>query len=428
MINFAPRFFAVGWLWTRSPRRRLAVVAAAAGVWTGAALAQTIPASGPAVTTAPATQPAQVVPEAALQAIEAERYAEAVALLEPLAKAESPSFDVLMKLGGCCDQLAKAVANDFTPAGRDSFNKYSGKAVDCYLRASTLALTSGDPRAEVVLRRVLFFAPRNPFALRALGRLYESNGSGILAITQYREYIKTPEGQADYDTQIAHGRLLVALGYWRPAVELLEKIRAVSGPDAEQQLALAYLAGRQPEKALEAANRAVSNPRRSPEAFIIRASLFLQLGERSDPRQALDDVLTAVRLAREMLAANPTDDNTWQKSGGWRQGAFNLTEQLKGQAKAADLDPAFRVRLAGLIRGMGELTRLLYDYDAVNLLKNGAGAEDAPVELLVSLAQGQRDIGQAALAVQTAERILQREPDNPVAQKIKDTGGKPETK
>ena len=87
-----------------------------------------------------------------------------------------------------------------------------------------------------------------------------------------------------------------------------------------------------------------------------------------------------------------------------------------------------QIGLARLISELGDLSRRLSDHQAVAVLGAAAKAEDAPVELLVALAQRQRDLGQAELAVKTAERILSRDAGNATAHKIKETGGKPETK
>jgi tetratricopeptide (TPR) repeat protein len=227
------------------------------------------------------------------------------------------------------------------------------------------------------------------------------------------------------------GRMLAAEGYWHQAVDVLVKIpRDRDGfpvvPETDQQLALAYLKGGQADKALAAANRAVNNPRPTPDAFLVRASLLLQLGELNDPRQAVEDALVALQLAHNTVMADPADDQNWRKLGGWRQGASSVCEALKNLARTTPLDPVIQLRLANLITVLGDLTRTLYRYEAVNLLSNAARNENAPVELLTILAERQKDIGQAALAVKTAERILQRDPTNATAQKIKDTAGKSE--
>ena len=409
-----------------------AVVSASLG--NQVAMAQPAPTTAPALTTAPApttapaTQPAQVVPEAALRAIEAKRYDDAIAILEPPAQSPDASFDWLAKLGGCYEQKATLLANDHTTAGHDRFKEYADKVAAYFLRAAKLGLDAGDPRAETLVRRVIILKPREPTALRLLGHIYQLNGSLIMAIAQYREYIKTPEGQVDYDAQVDLGRLLVAQGLWRQAVDLLEKISAIAGPDADQQLAMAYAAGRQPDKALEAAKRAVKSDRHSPQAFIVRASLLLQLGDRSDPRQALEDTLSAVQQAHDLLTASSTDEANWQKLSGWHQGIASISEALKGQARGGKLDAASELRLAEVLTGLGDLSRMFYDYDAALLLSNAARVGNAPVELLVSLAQRQRDLGLAVPAVQTAERILERDPSNAAARKIKETAGKRETK
>jgi hypothetical protein len=64
----------------------------------------------------------------------------------------------------------------------------------------------------------------------------------------------------------------------------------------------------------------------------------------------------------------------------------------------------------------------------VRLLSEGAKAADASLDLLVALAQRQRELGQAGAALETAERILKQDPNNAAARLIKDAGGRRESK
>ncbi len=422
-------------------RRSVAFAAVVAGLWAADATAQTMPASGPALATAqtmpargpalataPASQPSQPMPESARQAIAAKRYADAVAILEPLAQPESAGYDVVLNLAGAYDALALEAANETGPEGRKHFEECKKKAVQYYVRAGKLAIERGDPRSESILRHVLRYDPQNAVALVNLARAFQKAGSPAMAIYYYREYVKTPQGQTDNAAQVELGRQLVNGGFWHQAVTVLEKARLVGGADAEQQLARAYLAGREPDKALDAANKAVSNAQHTAEAFVIRAEVLLQLGDRSDPRQAVEDALMALGLARDALSVTPADDELWQKVAFWQQSLRKLVDGIEGLTRTTPLDPAFQIRLAQLISELGDLTRRLHDHEAVLLLSIAARAENAPVDLLVALAQRQRDLGQAQAAVQTAERILESDPNNLVAQKIKETGGKPETK
>ena len=311
----------------RSRRDHLVLAAILVGLRATVAPAQPAPGGGAAVTTAPASQPSQPVPEAALQAIAASRYADAVAILEPLAKSDSAGFDVLIKLAGSYEELARDAINDRTPAGRGTYDKGSKKAVEYYVRASRLAQASGDPRTESILRHILQYDPQNASALLSLAKSYEKPGPAAMAIYYYREYVKTPAGQADAASQVALGRLLVSQQLWHQAVDVLDKAKAVAGAEAEQQLALAYLAGRQADKAMDAADRAVNSPQHTAEAFMVRSTLYLQLGERADPRKALDDALTAARVAREMIVANPADETLWDKLDLWQQGLSRIAER-----------------------------------------------------------------------------------------------------
>jgi tetratricopeptide (TPR) repeat protein len=428
MLNFAYGCFVASISRALAARHGLIAVAVGVGLCTGSALAQTQPAAEPAPTTAPATQPAQVVPPAALDAIAAGRYAEAATLLEPLARENSASFDVLAKYGGCLERLATEAANDRTKEGRDRFNKYTEEAANVFLRASRLGIDAGDSHAETLLRRVLVLKPRHGPALKLLGRMYARSGSALLATAQYREYIKTTEGENDYEIKIELARLLRDQKLWRQSAELLEKIRKTAGPDADQELALSYMAGGQSQKAMETAEEAVKNQQHAPDAHFIQASILLQLGAQSDPQKAVEGALAGVSQALEKLAKDPADEQTWQKFSGWRQWAATIAEALKRQARTAGLEPAVWGRLAKLIDGVNEMTRLLGAYDAASVMLNATRAENAPVELLVDLAQRQRDLGQAAAAVKTAERILARDSSNAIARKIRDNAAKMEGK
>jgi tetratricopeptide (TPR) repeat protein len=424
------------WTWIRQGDLKyhwLMCMAALTGAWAGAASAQTFPAdSGRAAATAPATQPAEPAPELALQAIAQKRYAEAASILEPLAQDQSAGFDVLLNAGGAYDALALDVANDKTPAGRKSFQEYSQKAVAYYLRAAKLASEAGDPRAESVLQLLLRYDSRNPTALLSLARANRDRGQATRAIYYYRDYIKTAEGKGDYEAQIELGRLLVAEGFWRQAVDVLEKIQDVAGASANQQLALAYLAGKQEAKALAAADQAVDDPQHDADAFIVRSSLLLSLGEDSNPRQAVGDALTAAQLARGKVIENPADESVWQKAAIWQQKISSLADalrKLKPKTKTGEPDAAFHIRVAQLISDIGDLDRRLHDHAAVNVLSEAARSENTPVDLLVALAQRQRDLGQDAKARETADRILKQDANNAMAKQIiKPTGGKPEAK
>jgi len=380
------------------------------------------------------TQPAPAVPEAARKAIDAGRYTEAVAILEPLVQAGSPGFAVLVNLAGAYDALAKQAANDKTQEGRKRFAECRDKLITYYLAAAEVAQRAQDPRAESILGRVLGYDPLNAKALPILARISRDAGAATRAISYYKDYIKTTDGQTDYEAQVDLGRLLVGEGFWRQAVDVLEKAKRAAGAAAEQQLALAYLAGKQPNKAIAAANDAVNHSPQTPDPRIIRAGLALQLGGQVNPAQAVDDALKALEMARDTVAAKPTDEALWRQLDVWQKKIAQLADALKRIATGSDsgtpsvLNPAAQIKLAQLISELGKMTHWRNEYEAVVLLSRAAETEDAPAELLVALAQRQRDVGQAEQAVATAERILRKDPGSEAAKKIKETGGKPEAR
>lgn len=398
----------------------MAVFVALPGLLSG----QTLPAGGSAAT-APATRPAeQQVPEEARTAIAEERYAEAIRILEPLADAPSPGFDVLVNLAGAFDAMALRAARDQDPAARERFREYGRKAVENYLRAAGVALEKGDPRTESLLQRVLRYDPRNARALAFLAG-FTRQTSPTRAIHYYQEYIDTPEGQADPEAQMEYGRLLVSQNYWRQAISVLEKVRVAGGAEADRQLALAYLAGQQADKALEAVNRAINRDSNAPDSYLIRASLSLSIDQPGHLLRALEDLSRAVDLAKEAVAANPEDADQWSKLQLIFDNGTKIVQGIMGQARAGQVDPAVHLNVAQVLSGLGDLSQRLYAYQAVIVLRDATSGEDASVELLVALAQRQRDLGQADAAVKTAERILVKSPGNVQAKLIKENGGKP---
>lgn len=401
--------------------------------------AQTLPAGEAGAVRAPVPQPAaQPVPESALQAIAEGRLAEAVRILEPLAASESAGFDVLSKLAGAYDKLALEAYAGKGPEARARSRQYRDKAVEGYLRAGALAEAAEDPRAQFVFELVLRYDPRNARALAALVRLASTGRiPPTQAIHYYQEYMKTPEGQADAAAQVEYGRLLVGEGFWRQAVSVLEKARAAGGGGAaERQLALAYLKGGQHARALELINQAIETDPNAPESYLARASLLLsadgggQGGLAGEDRLArvLEDALKSVDLIRSAIADNPEDESQWRKLQLVFANGTQIAEGIIAQTAAQPLDPTIRVRAARIMGELGNLSRRLHEHRAVLFLKEGARAENASIDLLAALAQRQRDLGQAGAALETAERILKRDPNHAEAKLIKDSGGKRETK
>ncbi|HOB73609.1 MAG TPA: tetratricopeptide repeat protein [Phycisphaerae bacterium] len=394
------------------------------------AFAQLSPPSEGATASAPAvSQPAaETVPDQVREAIADRRYREAIQILEPLAASESAGFDVVLHLAGAYDALALEIAGDKNPELRKTYRQYRDKAVEGYLRAGTLALEAEDPRAQSILERVLRYDPRNVRALAALAPLVAKT-SATQAIHYYQEYINTPEGRADLESQIAYGQLLVGEGYWRQAIEVLQKaLAAGGGAAAERQLARAYLAGQQPEKALEAVNRALNRDPNDPESYLARASLVLNTDAAGQVDLAVNDISRGVELVRDTVAQAPEDEKQWRRLQLVLANGTRLVEVISAQAVTRPLDSAARVKLAQIVSALGELSRHLHEYQAVRLLSEGAKAADASLDLLVALAQRQRELGQAGAALETAERILKQDPNNAAARLIKDAGGRRESK
>lgn len=396
------------------------------------------PATGPVAdlpsgisTSAPTGQPtaAETAALATIRPLIANgQYTEVRAILEPLAQSPDACFDVLVKLGGAYDQLAKqaraapATSDAAREEGLRAFRELGTKAVEYYQRAGRLALLKLDPLAESIYRQVLSFEPNNPEALQVLGTLAHAAGSVNTAVSYFRDYCATEKGRGDHVAQVRYGGLLVDVGSWHLAVDVLERVREVGGSKAKRELARAYLVGRQPEKAFRVINETIERDPNDPEAYMIRAGLVLANDGLGRPFEAIRDAFTSLRLIREAVTAKPSDDGLWTTLGETHSNCAKIVQVLTTLAADGRLESLSAVRLAELIAEQGVVAKLKSDYDAAFLLGVVARSENPDLDVLVALATRLKGLNRMDDARRTAERILQRDPSNPTARAILQAG------
>ncbi|GMV98768.1 MAG: hypothetical protein AMXMBFR83_31160 [Phycisphaerae bacterium] len=414
-------------MWTCVVSGWLATVAAAQPVLEplapGGPTSQPAGAPPPPAIISPASRPSESEQAAlarARPAIAAERYEEAAAILEPLAESGGATFDVLINLGGAHDALAlkalTAIAD--TPEAKQEtkarYETHRKKAVEYYLRAGYIALRSLDPRAESIFKQVLWYDPGRPEALRSLAVLSQKANSVYAALHYYEQYCDTAQGKTDYEAQVLYGGLLVNIGMWRLGITVLDKVKEVGGTRAKRELARAYLAGNQPEKALAVITEAIARDQNDSEAYMIRAGLILSTGG-ARTFEAVNDALKSMRLAQRDVAARPEDDAVWGTLAETRDNCEQIITVLNAKAAAGQLDTLSAIGMSELLMELGTANKLRYDYDSAVLLSLVGRAENADLDVLTALLGRLKALKRAADVRRTAERILQRDPNNPVA-------------
>jgi len=370
-------------------------------------------------------------------AVAAGRLEDGRKILLAVVARDRTNLRALSTLGYAYERSAEQARGDGTDSKAVAqAERFIDQAVDVYLTAGRVALDQDEHRtAEQMYSRILLHRPVNAKALLGLARIYAATGRRLQAIERYKEYTASQEGKSDPKGYLELGELYLedthprqalegtyprqALEstYPRLAMDQLARAQALNpnDPDIDMAFARAYLKdpkGGHMDDAMEAAKAAAKKAPEKAKYSNLLAELNLARG---DGEQASIDAMRAIDSTRKALHTLPDDNELLKELSRYYETYEKTLSSLLSEGKA---NPVVRVDLARAVQEHAVVDRTLALQRALKVLNNAPSESKDDTRLLEELASVQRAMGLHKQARETCRRLLQKDPDNAVAQQI----------
>ena len=332
---------------------------------------------------------------AGFQAIQDQKWGDAVKLLEAYIAVNPEHIQALTNLAYAHEKLAEKVkANTADPQANERLTQAINRVVELYRKAASLADRTGEKRtAEQLYGRVLLYQPGNLDALLGQGRILATDRP-LQAADRYIRYLKSPRGQKDAQAHLELARLYLANKYAYKSLEVLEEAVKISpdNPEVQIELARAYGTANQMEPAIVAANRALEKSPNDPNYHATLAGLLLKQNKLV---KATEEAQLAIQNTRNVIKSESVDTQRLVDLSRF----FDLYRQtLEAQlAERADQVP-LRMELARAIREQAATAYLIGIQSAIKALRDAPASVQQQPEIRDELARLQdrfnRELGE----------------------------------
>jgi tetratricopeptide (TPR) repeat protein len=358
----------------------------------------------------------------ARDATRAQRFDDAEAILEQVLDEDPENLEALSQLAFVHEQRAGLAMpeDDADPDQMREYTQHMDEAAEVYLRGAEVAMEQEDYRtAELMYDRILSYSPSNQEGLLGIARVFAETGRHMQAVEKYGDYLSLDSPAEKPTALIEQAESYIEVQLWRQAIRALrDPVVNSIDPEVNALLARALLGlGRVtgPGGALDTMRTAVRSAPEDPE---YHSRLALLLTRANQPNQALEAARQSIQLAKRKLAADPSDQDVLQQV----QGYYQVYRQILGTVlRENQADSALRVELAQAMQRQADITQLLSLHQALATLEAAPNEAQDSVTLLEEKAAIQYQIKDPE-AMETCRRIIERDPDNELAQQILASG------
>jgi tetratricopeptide (TPR) repeat protein len=343
------------------------------------------------------------------------RLVEASKVLVYVVRRDQDNVRAFNQLARVYKRLAEDAREEGGSSAQQRAERYDRWAVGAYLEAAETAYEDEDyTTAEELYNKVFMMDPSNAECKLGLARVFSETGRKVQAQQHYKDYIKSPAGRTNADAYLELAKVYGELKSPFQRLSTLIEARELDPENVEvlKELARAFFDRQQIGQATSIAQEAVDKDPQNTESRFTLATILMA---RDEFDKAEEQITRAIELAREQLQRNPDDQELLSKlSKYYTKYGTLLRQRLNQDDKNLDA----RIRLAEIIRERATVDRLLIDLNALSVLQEAGPEAEENIRYLELLARLQHLTKKKEEASTTCRQLLEKDPDNTVAQRI----------